>query len=177
MRWKIFAYVAVTSCLCVTTAFAHSLNLFVHDDGASIKGNAYFTGGTPAQNVTVRVEDAANTLLGETKTDSEGNFVYSGPRATGTTLIVAVTQDGHRAQASVESASGTTAPAAAGPAPASQSGAEMKSFEAHMAELHEAINRLENRLWLRDVLGGIGYIFGLAGLWALIKARSGRNGR
>lgn len=172
MKLTIAGFIAVT--LWATAASAHSLNLFVRDEGTTVKGNAYFTGGTPAQNIAVRAEDTSGKLIGETTTDAEGNFVYTGPRAAGTTMFVASTPDGHRATAGIESGSSESALPNA-PVQLSND-SSMISHEAQLTKLHEAIDRLEKRLWLRDLIGGIGYIFGLAGLWALIKARSGSNG-
>jgi nickel transport protein len=166
--------IAGSLCFAASMAAAHSLNLFVRDEGATVKGNAYFSGGTPAQNLTVRAEDAQGNALGETTTDAEGNFIYAGARAAGTMTFVVSSPDGHRAESKIESAAGAT-PAAPAAMPAA-SDAGMISYEAQLTRLHEAIDRLEKRLWMRDVIGGIGYIFGLAGLWALWKVRSRRDG-
>ena len=38
------------------------------------------------------------------------------------------------------------------------------------------LDRLENRIRFRDVIGGIGYIVGVMGLIALWKARAGKGG-
>lgn len=155
-------------------ASAHSLNLFVHDNsGGTITGNAYFTGGTPAQNLTVRVEDNNGALLGEAKTDDKGDFTYTGARVVGKMKFIVATADGHRAEATIDSGTGTQ--------PHEQGGAALalavvNASETDIAELHQAIDKLTTKLWIRDVIGGIGYIFGLAGLWALWKARSRSDG-
>lgn len=160
---------ALLSVLCFSSgnAAAHSLNLFVHGSGdGTITGNAYFTGGEPAKNLTVRVEGSNGKPLGETTTDAEGNFNYKADPALGAIKFVVTTEDGHRAAASVQF-NAPSAPAAADSTAASGN---------DVAVLHEAIQKLENRLWLRDVIGGIGYIFGIAGLWALLKTRRGSSG-
>lgn len=158
----------VLSVLCALSgnATAHSLNLFVHGSGdGTVKGNAYFTGGEPARNLTVRVEDSKGKPLGETTTDAEGNFNYKADTSLGAIKFVVTTEDGHRAAASVQFNMPTPDPATAASTPNNE-----------IAALHEAIQKLENRLWLRDVIGGIGYIFGIAGLWALLKTRRGSSG-
>ncbi len=160
----------ILSALCAVSgdAAAHSLNLFVHgsNDG-TVAGNAYFTGGDPARNLTVRVEDSKGNVLDETATDAEGNFSYKADPSFGAIKFVVSTDDGHRAAASVQFNMPPASPtgAAAATAPTSD-----------IAVLHEAIQKLESRLWLRDVIGGIGYIFGIAGLWALLKTRRGSSG-
>lgn len=158
----------ILSVLCTVSgeAAAHSLNLFVHGSGdGTVKGNAYFTGGDPARNLTVRVEDSKGKPLGETTTDAEGNFSYKADPSFGAIKFVVTTEDGHRAAASVQFNMPALDPAAAPSVPNSE-----------IAALHEAVQKLENRLWLRDVIGGIGYIFGIAGLWALLKTRRGSSG-
>jgi nickel transport protein len=157
----------VLLCLASTTAVAHGLNLFVHEEAGGVKGSAYFTGGVPAKNVKVRVTDAAGHDVGGAETDAEGNFTYTGARPAGGVIFVASTADGHRAESKLEGEQG------AGPATET---APATSSERQLGAIQEAIDRLEKRLWLRDVIGGIGYIFGLAGFWALWKSRRGRVG-
>ncbi len=180
---KRLAYVfAVLLCLSSSAALAHGLNVFVRTEGGVEKGNAYFTGGVPAKNVKVQVVDAAGQVLGEMETDAEGNFTYSGKRPAGPVTFVASTPDGHRAESKLDGAE------RAGPAQANPVAAELvhdetvgapavASSEKQLGEIQVALDRLEQRLWLRDVIGGIGYIFGLAGLWALWKSRQGRGGQ
>ena len=163
------ALVAV-AILSASDASAHGLNLFVRDEGSSVKGNAYFTGGDPARNIVIKVMDEAGTEFGETTTGSDGNFTYSGRRPTGLSIFVASTPDGHRAETQLESSGpGADAPRLVA------SAVSVKSHEAQLTELHAAIDRLEHRLWVRDIIGGIGYIFGLAGFWALWRARQGHG--
>ncbi len=154
--------------LAASDAHAHSLNIFVRDEGGVAKGNAYFTGGDPAQNVTITVGNESGSEFGRTTTDSEGNFTYSGARPAGISVFVASTPDGHRAEARL---SAKDDPEAA-PRIVPSGVTSMKSYDAELTDIHAAIDRLEHRLWLRDVIGGIGYIFGLAGLWALWKSRT-----
>jgi nickel transport protein len=157
--------------LAASNASAHSLNIFVRDEGGVIKGNAYFTGGTPAQDVAITVSNESGSEFGRTTTDDEGNFTYTGARPAGINVFVASTPDGHRAEVRL----GSVAAAESRPQAVPANTASMKSYEAELTDIHAAIDKLENRLWLRDVIGGIGYIFGLAGFWALWKARASRK--
>ena len=142
-------------------AFAHALNLFVHEEGGAIKGSAYFTGGVPAKNVTVRAIDSADKIVAELQTDAEGNFVYTGPRPGEGLRFVVSTPDGHRAESTLEgpaSVQPATADAATTTASStSPSASQATSYERQLGAIQEAFDRLEHRLWLRDVIGGIGY--------------------
>jgi nickel transport protein len=152
--------------LVAASAHAHSFEIFVREEGGVFKGRAYFSDDDPAKNVTVTVSDAEGVEFGRTTTDAEGAFAYSGELPSDTVVFVASTTDGHRAEARIDRPPSETTPRIV---PAGVT--SMKSYEAELTELHEAIHGLERRLWLRDVIGGIGYIFGLAGLWALWKSR------
>ncbi len=162
-------------------ASAHSLTLFVHEEGGAVKGSAYFTGGNPAKNVGVQVIDAADKTVAEIETDDAGNFIYTGPRPGGALRFVVSTADGHRAESKLESVSSGAPAAEHSPAQTEDNVVnnpfahppQAASVERQLGAIQQALDRLENRLWLRDVIGGIGYIFGLAGLWALWKSRSG----
>lgn len=155
--------------LAASDASGHGLNLFVRDEGGTFKGNVYFTGGDPAKGVTVTISGTDGEKIAEVVTDGAGDFSYTGPRPSGTVVFVAATSDGHRAEAElrglppVESEMPRLVPANV---------ATVKSYEAELTDIHRAIDELENRLWLRDVIGGIGYIFGLAGLWVVWKSRA-----
>ncbi len=164
-------FIGLSIVLFAANATAHSLNLFVHEEGGAAKGSAYFTGGIPAKNIEVVVLDSEDKTLGNIQTDAEGNFVYSGPRPGGVVRFVVSTPDGHRAESKLQSAAGdvSTEPASSPVATTPETTSDARQLGA----IQEAIDQLEKRLWLRDVIGGIGYIFGLAGLWALWKSRSG----
>ena len=158
--------------LAASDASAHGLNIFVRDEVGTFKGNVYFTGGDPAKHVTVTISGADGQKVAEVVTDDAGDFSYMGPRPSGTVVFVAATSDGHRAEAELR---GLAPVESETPRLVQANVATMKSYEAELTDIHRAIDELENRLWLRDVIGGIGYIFGLAGLWALWKSRTRGN--
>jgi len=174
VAWTIGAILAIAS----YGASAHSLSLFVREEGGVVKGSAYFAGGEPVKNVTVQILDPSDKTLGEVKTDAEGNFEYTGARSGGELHFVVSTADGHRAESKLEMGS-VAAPAGSTQAEGtalpevSSAPTHASAVERQLGAIQVALDRLEHRLWMRDVVGGIGYIFGLAGLWALWKSRSG----
>jgi nickel transport protein len=165
------ARIVVASLLCVcaaSAAQAHSLNLFVREEAGAVKGSAYFTGGVPAKSIEVQVFAGGDQPVATVTTGDDGNFTYAA--AAGRALrFVASTPDGHRAEAKLEGAGGV-APSA--PANLVAAPENTTNLEREIGAVQTALDRLEHKLWLRDVIGGIGYIFGLAGFWALWKARS-----
>lgn len=138
-------------------AFAHSLYVFAQYDGEEISGRAYYSDQSPA--VETYVEAYQLGLQGNEKdpivtgkTDAEGHFIL--PVTTqGPFKVVVEGAEGHRA----ERVADNVAKKAMG----------RPEFEL----LREDLQKLKNKIYLHDIIGGIGYIFGLFGLFAFLKAR------
>ena len=179
-----------------TPALAHKLSLFAGAVGPEIEGKAYFKGGHGAQGIAVRILGPDGTVLGETETDSEGRFRFTATRRVDH-LITAEVGDGHRTEFTVraselpESLPGPSGQAAAPthtaastpsatPETAPSPDVSRQVEEAVARQLHplrEQIAALEDGIRLRDILGGIGYLVGIAGLMAWLGARrKERNG-
>jgi nickel transport protein len=180
-------------------ALAHKLNVFAHVDGATIVGRAYFTGDTAARHVDVIARDPSGRELGRAKTDDGGNFTLP-VRVRTDHRLTAETPDGHASGAYVVPAAElpgdvpadanlrgqeTSRPDSvstardAGPAPVgdlASTSARLESMQKQIEFLRQQIDESEQRLRLRDLLGGIGYILGLAGIAAYMKSRQKRNG-
>ena len=189
------AAVAGAVLLCAPSwAFAHGISLFAWAEGATIRGEAYFSGGGRARNAKIDVLDAGGRRIGETSTDAEGMFRFVATRRQEHRFVLA-TADGHRAECKVNAADlpDSLAGAAAVPSvlrrpvpatrPAAQTApaAPTSEFPAALRqEIRQAVRRelaeYEQRTRIRDVIGGIGYIFGLAGLAVLLRRRPAPKG-
>ncbi len=183
--------------LAVSPAAAHSLHLFAEGHGTVIRGKAYFRGGSPAANLQITAFDPGGRAVGETKTDAQGTFTVVAPFRCDYKLL-ATTSDGHGAEFLVSAAelsaelplpepagnspnggmlaeaspanptlaelrddSGTTGPLAD----------ELSGLRVQLTALRQQMAEYEQRTRLRDVLGGIGYILGLAGMALYLAAR------
>jgi len=173
---------------------AHNLYVFAHADGEQISGRAYFQGDIAARQADVIARDSDGRELGRTKTDDDGNFTLP-VRSKVDHYLTAETTDGHAskpftvpaAELSDELPAGSTTPAMSSPgtttaAPprgsAAEAPSELVSVNAELRVLQKQIESLraqvdqsEHRLQLRDLLGGVGYILGLAGVGLYFKAR------
>lgn len=152
---------AVLLAVASATAHAHAVDLFAYAAGDEIRGNVAYSDGTPLANATVEVGwNAAGDAHEDTvQTDESGTFVFT-PPADAEYLFICRTPDGHRAARSVVYGGG-------GP-----SGAHSDdSIQQQLNALQEQLHAYERRTRIRDVLGGIGYILGLAGVFALVKSR------
>ncbi len=170
---------------------AHKLKVFASAEGDSILGQAYFVGGAGAGGASIRITDVGGRVLAQPVPDESGNFSYRVERRMDY-RVVADSLDGHEAswtlraeefspglpgangvESTTQGVSGTPAPAASTAAiPQSSAGTlSMQQVEAAMARqirpLRQALQRYEEQVRLRDIVGGIGYIIGLAGvgLW------------
>lgn len=195
MTWRrlaLFMIAWAMALLASGDAFAHRLNVFAAFDGMRISGEAYFTGGARAQGIAVRAVGAGDKVLAEVRTDAEGNFAF--PSLPPAALeIVADAADGHIARfrltaidmgASQNSVAPTAAPyggpSATDPAqatpPAALDQAVDRAVARRVAPLQRQIAEYEAKIRLHDILGGIGYLAGIAGIafWWLAR-REGRG--
>jgi len=180
-------------------ALAHKLNVYAVAAGRSIRGEAYFSGGGRPKNLEVLVLGPAGEELGRTRTDEKGVFHFLATSRCDHTFVVE-TGDGHRAEHTVEAdelpkdlpapsgaasrpaaaPSTATAPAATSPttSPTTQEAID-QTLDALLEVLGRAVRKeleaSEDRVRIRDVIGGIGYIFGAVGLVMLWKYRMKRG--
>lgn len=140
---------------------AHGLHLFAQFDGQQISGKAYYSDQTPAAETYVEaVREGEEEPIVYSKTDKQGNFVL--PTTEKPPLkVVLFGMEGHRAEVELKA---EIAPLTSGNA-------------ADLQALRMDIDQLKNKLYWRDIIGGVGYIFGLFGLIALYKNRKteGKN--
>jgi nickel transport protein len=185
--------------LCPAPAFAHTLNVFVQRiEGAAIHGRAYFPDDVPAQNSDVIAHDASGSELCRTTTDENGNFTLTAGKRVDH-YLVAETSDGHSSRPYIVHAtalpdslpkdlpaggggSQVTSPAKgqAG-VPVNSGGKKNEAAAVRDQAIEQLGNQLdmlrqqvydsEQRLRFRDILGGIGFILGLAGVAFYMKAR------
>jgi nickel transport protein len=174
---------ALAVALTVSPVRAHKLSVFAAVEGNAIRGEANFRDGAPVRHATVKVLDPDGQLLGQLQTDQEGRFRFQPQRRCDHRLLVDA-GSGHAAQFTVTAAElpaqlGAVQPPAA-PAPSNRpagdgetsvaSDDEPNTVSGQLAQLRAEVARLRketaqahDRLLLRDVLGGVGFLFGIGG--------------
>ncbi|RGP54172.1 carboxypeptidase regulatory-like domain-containing protein [Pseudomonas abyssi] len=138
---------------------AHGLDVIAQHSEGQVSGLALYSDGTPAAAIYVALvaSEDASRVLAQSKTGEDGRFTFAA-REDGGMRVIAEGEEGHRAQALVSEVP-------------SSSGSNQS-----LLLLREDIARLEQHLWWRDVLGGIGYLVGVLGLWALWRSRQSGRG-
>ena len=175
-------------------ALAHKLKVFARVEGGDIRGTAYFVGGAPASGVEVRVIGPDGSVIARPVPDAEGRFSHR-PSGPDDYLVEVDSGDGHVARWKLAAGEFAAAAVSAGPtaaadAPATGSGGTEAAppapeADADLAALIEAavarqvgplrdqVQAYQDEVRLHDVLGGIGYILGLAGLALWWRNRGG----
>lgn len=191
------ALLAVFFLMPAASAQAHRVNVFAWVEGDTVHTESGFPGGKAVKEGQIAVfDDATGEKLLDGQTDEKGKFSFPVPRRAD--LRVELTAGmGHKNEWIVRSeemaAAGGAAPAAAAPGdrkvesvdnktaiPRVEASADPDQIEAavekvldrKLAPVVKSMAELrERRTGVADVVGGIGYIIGLAGLGAYIHYR------
>lgn len=201
-RWAVLGCALALMLAHPTPASAHKLKVFAYVEGTTIRGTVYFAGDIKAKGALVTALAPDGTELARMHSAEDGSFSLEAKERSDLRLV-ADAGDGHQATFVVHavelpptlpgrnsaSAGGAVAPAAAAvvtageqpPSPLS-SGTDIEAMidravGRHVGPLAERLAAFEDTVRWHDVLGGIGYIFGLTGVGFYVATRNrGRGG-
>ena len=159
-------------------AAAHGLEVSAFATGDRVEGTVRGSDGGPVAGARIRVMSPARRVLAELESDAEGGFVYQ-PAAPADLVIRAETLDGHAAEWTLTEAEFAGAsPARPGLVPDPDLEFMVEQAVARQVKpLREQLTAHQERIRLQDLLGGIGYVLGLAGLALWWRSRGGRGGQ
>jgi len=199
MKQRCIAAMAAIFLLTSPTAFAHKLNMFAYVEGDEIFAEGYFTDGKKAKNSTITVFDAADKQLLQGTSDADGQFTFAIPQQSDLRITVNAGM-GHQAEfvllkdelseettvtgtenkpASVLSSNNQAPAATATQIPSATTSLDNDAIRAEVERaVGKAIKPLMRELStmraeksLADIIGGIGFIFGLFGVAMYFKSR------
>lgn len=163
------------SLILLSPAYAHKISTFGYQEGDMVYTESYFASGNRCKNCTVNVIalDSDRTVA-QGRTDSEGvfDFKYTGKESLRITVDAGSGHMGSYTIKPEEDDSVINVPTA----PSSGAGGlgidslldtKLKPIRRELVALREAVSRPG----ITEVLGGIGYILGIAGIWAYMKGR------
>ncbi len=165
-----------------TLVLAHKVNMFAYPEGEEIFVEGYFTDGIKPMGADVAVYDSSGAELLRGKTNDEGQFQFAIPK-NDDLRIVMNTGEGHQTEYVVsgdEIAGSAGNDDQAGPSimdsnPAAESpvsNAEVrKAVGEAIRPVMRSISELKEQRTFSDIVGGIGFIFGVIGVFFYIKAR------
>jgi len=176
-------------------ALAHKVRIFAWEDSGTIVTESQFSGGRPAKNAVISVIDTATgQQIVSGTTDGEGVFRFPSPPAGGGALEIVIDGgEGHKNswlfKTEEETGNSNTAQATHQKIPAPQKSSTVTVTKEELQQIVEGV--LDKKLApikrtlaenadrgprLQDILGGIGYIFGLAGIAAYFQSRKKNKG-
>jgi len=144
-------------------AAAHGVSVTASVDGSVIRGKAAWAGGTPIRGASVRALDPSGEELGRTTTDEQGRFEIEVTSACDHRLLVD-TGDGHGGECTVTVSRLPSEPSTPDAASPAASNVDMEAIRSELAEIRSRLETLEQTVRWRDILGALGYIFGIAGV-------------
>ncbi len=178
---------------CVTAeSFGHNIQIFAGNEGTEISGYVYFSDGGRVRDANVKVFTNEGELILQTRTNQEGVFRFTANQGMDLT-VVADTKDGHRAEWSVraneipESLPDPTVWKEGHSDPTLANGKngnlelrrmireELRPLEAQFTRRNEEFERFRNEIRWRDIVGGIGYLIGIAGVACCLRGRRQRS--
>lgn len=172
---------------------AHNVVGGVYVNGFDIEGEAGFSNGAMANAGTVvKVSDISGIPLGEVITDDQGYFVFTAKKhithvfeinmGAGHTLKMQLPAE--ELPDSLDSTTIINAASVSSPNETTQEAEQQiitneqitslmldKAIAKQIKPLRKEIQALKEKSGLRDIIGGIGYIFGLLGVVALLRER------
>lgn len=173
----------------VSQVWAHKVNVFAWVEGDTVFVEGYFPGGKKSQNSLVEVFNPAGTKLLEGRTNKKGEFSFKVPERTDLKIVLTASM-GHKNDfiipasdfQEVESSSSIPAQSLA------ESAKKSAPHPPDLSQLEGMIDRaLDRKLapviklirdtrkegpTISEIVGGIGYIFGLFGLVMYLKSRN-----
>ncbi len=171
-------------------ALAHKVNVFAYAEDGVVHTESYFNDGAPCQGSRIVVYGEGGGVVAEGTTDAEGMFSFPIDRAQDLRIVLEASM-GHKNETRLTAAEIGGADTTAAPVPPAQAQTPQKAPQVDPKALEEAVDRaLARRLKpiretlmrleraqekpsVATVLGGIGFILGLAGVY--LWGRSGRG--
>ena len=187
--------------LITPTAFAHKLNMFVYVEGNEIFAEGYFTDGKKAKNSKVTVYDPTNSELLSGTTDDDGQFSFAIPQQSDLRVTVNAGMGHQTEYVLLKSELSddeeiASPPPTIEPAPPLTGNNDNQTADGPLppvtavsldnsalrTEVERAVGKAIKPLMrelsamraeksLADIIGGIGFIFGLFGIAMYFKAR------
>ncbi len=143
------------------TASAHQMSVFAYVEGRSIQGEVFVGDGTAIANATVTAFGPQGEKLGETTTDGDGHFLLE-IRFRCDHRIAVNDGEGHAAEYLV--AADELPDDLASSTDDSSVRAELEALRKQVVELRKELFAFQVKIRYSDLLGGVGFLLGLAGV-------------
>lgn len=162
------------------SALAHKLQMFAtletvpqtkdYKVGFRLTGKVYYSYSTPFKRAEIKIFSLDNQLIETLKSDDEGRFEW-GLKTLTPFKVQCRSEDGHLVERTVAPQKdrhihGEHEVLQVDPHNSSNSQNNLRHIiSSELAPLKEQIHRLHHKIWLLEILGGLGLLFGCFGLW------------
>jgi nickel transport protein len=182
----------IASLTLTSKVWAHKVNVFAWVEGDMVFVEGYFPGGKKAQNSLVEVYDSTGAKLLEGRTNQKGEFSFKIPRKEDLKIVLTAGM-GHKNDftlkaddlggsepASDEAVQKATEKVAASSSTTADLGQLQVMIDQALDRKLEPVIKLIRRTrkegpGVTEIIGGIGYIFGLFGLVMYFKSKKERK--
>lgn len=178
---------ALLLCFLITltsTGYAHNVVAGAYTDGMLVEGEIGLSNGDMAQvGLLVEVFDATGNKLGETKVEEDGLFSYQAKKPM-THIFKANLGAGHVANIAVEGnefagfkPSESNKPTATSPNQIAGIDAQelerivRQAVSQQVKPLQKELRAYKEKVMIRDIMGGLGFILGIVGIAAYMSAK------
>ncbi len=180
MRWMVYLFsVALWLVFSNVPAWAHRVTIFAWVEGDTVCTQSKFSGGRKAKGATVVVYDKEGNQLLEGRTDEKGQFSFKVPQKTELKVALKASM-GHLAEwtipaeeimgAAASLPDDNTTGELRGPIAVGLSHQQVRaiideSLDRKLAPITNMLaNSLDHGTRVSEIIGGVGYIFGLVGV-------------
>ncbi len=182
----------------IAPAHAHKVNIFAYVEGDTVFTESYFNDGKKCINSTVTVLDDQGSKLLEGKTDKDGLFSFKIPQHTDLKIVLTASM-GHRAEYLLKKTEFPDSVSATKPdaltmqasraveqvdVEGNTAGVDIthlqslieESLDKKLAPIKRTLAKMQQDRGtsLAEVVGGIGYIFGIMGLVMLFRSKKNK---
>lgn len=166
----------IAASLLASAAWAHGLRVTAAPTAEGIAGRSFYSDETAAAGERVSLADRQRQELAVVQTDADGRFAFAVAEE-GDYWVIAEGEEGHRAEVAVRLEKGAGNGRADSVVPGADPAQLRRLLRDELHPIREELARYEKRIRLSEVIGGIGFIVGLAGAAALWRTRSSRRDR
>lgn len=187
-----FIFLILLVIMASSDAFAHKVNIFAYVEGDMVYTESYFPDGRKVEGGVVEVYDSQGNKLLDGKTDKEGQFNFKPPKKDDLKIVLIATM-GHKnlyTLSASEISDSIGAEKAEKPEPRESKAQEVaqvdldqikKIIDSSLDEKLKPIMRQltkaqQKEISFTEVIGGIGYIFGIMGIIMYFSSRKCKKG-
>lgn len=184
-----FVFLSLLSLMTASVVFAHKVNIFAYMEGDTVYTESYFPDGTKVKGGIVEVYDSQGTKLLEGKTDENGQFNFRPPKKDDLKIVL-VASMGHKNSYTLSADELPDIIAAQKPQePEPQEFKVKEVTEVNLDQIKRIIDSSldeklkpimrqltkaqQRKVSFTEVIGGIGYIFGIMGIILYFVSKKG----